>query len=968
MSSSPAPVACAFCHIRVTNSRKKGRFCSKCNSFWHLSCARLTRNSSAALSTWHCRPCLSIESVHAARLPSSTPLDADTVLKTIFAWRKHCRIPVKIPRSCRIPVADILAQSIDKALDNNSEEDWSRLASFAPLVLGLDITPNRPDRETLSAPASIRRNIGNFTSSICLPSPPDSVYRRPSKFSDPVAKAKTLRSSVNRKLIEGDIAAAVRVVASDASILEVTPDVLHGLQLKHPPAPVDTRPIPDPVDSPILVASEDDVLNALKSFAGSSSGGVDALRPGHIKDLIGPHSAEAGARLRRSVTALVNRLLAADISDFARRLLFSANLTALRKKDGGIRPIAVGNVFRRIASNVACRSVTKRLANELAPIQLGVGIRNGCESAVHAARTFIQRPSTSQIMIKLDMRNAFNCVRRDSVLETCLHRAPSLYRLAHLAYSQASSVLADGHIINSCTGVQQGDPLGPILFALAVDDAACSPTSKFNVWYLDDATIAGDADSVISDVRQVLPALARLGLEVNPTKSELINLGLSSEEFERARHAIEGSLAGVTVTPSNDVELLGSPISLPATARVIESKVEHFQSMTENLRLLDAHPALFLLKNCFAVPRLLYTLRSSPCYAVQHLSRFDDHIRASAEHLCNISFDDPGWAQAKLPIRAGGIGLRTATDLALPAYLSSRAASRDLVQRILHKTATASQDDDQAAEEWRRRSLAIPDSPNFQKNWDDAQCKAQVSTLRPTLNQHRLACLSAAAEPCSGAWLQAVPASSTGTLLDGDSVRIGIAQRLGLQLCQRHRCRCGGLVDKYGLHPLSCRYSAGRLPRHAALNDTVKRGLEAAGFPAHLEPVGLDRGDGKRPDGITIFPFKVGKSLIWDATCSDTFATGSLIASAVAPGSAAKGAEERKKSKYASLTDRYIFQPIAIETAGVFGPSTLTFLKSLGSRIATERGNPREAEYLIQRLSLAVIRGNAQAVLTSSKC
>ena len=81
-----------------------------------------------------------------------------------------------------------------------------------------------------------------------------------------------------------------------------------------------------------------------------------------------------------------------------------------------------------------------------------------------------------------------------------------------------------------------------------------------------------------------------------------------------------------------------------------------------------------------------------------------------------------------------------------------------------------------------------------------------------------------------------------------------------------------------------------------------------------------------------------------------------------------EGAEERKKSKYASLTDRYIFQPIAIETAGVFGPSTLTFLKSLGSRIATERGNPREAEYLIQRLSLAVIRGNAQAVLTSSKC
>ena len=31
---------------------------------------------------------------------------------------------------------------------------------------------------------------------------------------------------------------------------------------------------------------------------------------------------------------------------------------------------------------------------------------------------------------------------------------------------------------------------------------------------------------------------------------------------------------------------------------------------------------------------------------------------------------------------------------------------------------------------------------------------------------------------------------------------------------------------------------------------------------SQLEPVGLDRGDGKRPDDITLFPFQSGKSLI----------------------------------------------------------------------------------------------------------
>ena len=52
------------------------------------------------------------------------------------------------------------------------------------------------------------------------------------------------------------------------------------------------------------------------------------------------------------------------------------------------------------------------------------------------------------------------------------------------------------------------------------------------------------------------------------------------------------------------------------------------------------------------------------------------------------------------------------------------------------------------------------------------------------------------------------------------------------------------------------------LPRHANLNDVVKRGLAAAGVPSWPEPVGLDRGDGRRPNGITVFPYCRGKSFL----------------------------------------------------------------------------------------------------------
>ena len=166
---------------------------------------------------------------------------------------------------------------------------------------------------------------------------------------------------------------------------------------------------------------------------------------------------------------------------------------------------------------------------------------------------------------------------------------------------------------------------------------------------------------------------------------------------------------------------------------------------------------------------------------------------------------------------------------------------------------------------------------------------------------------------------------------------------------------------------MSYRYSAGRLPRHANLNDVVKRGLAAAGVPSWLEPVGLDRGDGRRPDGITVFPYCRGKSLCWDATCVDTFSNTSVIGAAIESGSPAAGAEARKCARYQGLVDRYIFQPVAVETTGVLGPSTLQFLQQLRKRISSQTGDKRETAWLFQRISMAVVRRNAAAITATGE-
>ena len=68
--------------------------------------------------------------------------------------------------------------------------------------------------------------------------------------------------------------------------------------------------------------------------------------------------------------------------------------------------------------------------------------------------------------------------------------------------------MANGNLIWSESGVQQGDTLGPLLFSLAIHDIASSMKSNLNVWYLDDATIAGDPRSACDDIKRCSCMLA----------------------------------------------------------------------------------------------------------------------------------------------------------------------------------------------------------------------------------------------------------------------------------------------------------------------------------------------------------------------------------------------------------------------------------------------------------------------------
>jgi hypothetical protein len=117
-------------------------------------------------------------------------------------------------------------------------------------------------------------------------------------------------------------------------------------------------------------------------------------------------------------------------------------------------------------------------------IQRSVFTKAGIERAIHTTRNGLQAIHDC-ILLSLDLENAFNTISRRGFLAE-LYNNPNLHPiipLAEMIYSRHSTVyyfdpddasLLHG-TVQSRTGVRQGDPLGPLLFNLAI----ITPLRKF---------------------------------------------------------------------------------------------------------------------------------------------------------------------------------------------------------------------------------------------------------------------------------------------------------------------------------------------------------------------------------------------------------------------------------------------------------------------------------------------------------
>lgn len=868
----------------------------------------------------------------------------------------------RIPKASRPQVAFALSSLITAVCETNTIDSWRSLMCFPSYCL---CKPNDQKHRQGSLSSIINRRVADYLND---PLAPSEVQRNPPSKRKNNSTKNGRTKLAQRKIEKGDIKGAVRIISSDEELCANSEETYKKLIEKHPAAHPN-RSFPDgpspQVSDEALHCTASQVRRAILSFAAGSASGPDLLEPQHLKDLIAKSGGEAANKLVDTLTCLCNLMLAGRVPEEVVPFVYGASLFALSKTNADVRPIAVGCVYRRLVGKIAARFGFSLLKDLFYPHQMGVGAPKGAEAIVHTVRNRLLTNFENNnpfFMLKVDFKNAFNTIRRDVVLCEIKKQALCLFPFMWQLYSSSTNLFYGDQIIASTEGMQQGDPMGPLGFSLAINGLITKLKSDLNSWYLDDGCIVGRLQDVQDDFKTILESQDNFGLAVNSSKCEIFDPFSErknmSDVFQTAR-----------ILSTDNATLLGSPLFIDSAKCLFLEKLQEMKIFICRLADLDSHYGFYLLKNCFSIPKFLYMLRCFPFYdCPQLLLQFDELQRESIENILNCSLPPNSYQQSFLPLSLGGLGLRRASDIALPAFIASRCSVSKMMSDMLRHDMVNSDLED-ALQKWENKCPGVPqptESSRFQqKSWDKPLYKRQHDELLSRISSDReKGRLLASASPGASAWLTPPPLPMLGLKLNNEQLRIAIALRLGAPICAPHRCKCGSAVDSLGVHGLSCKFNAGRLARHTEANDIIRRALVSAGLPAVLEPHGLCRDDGKRPDGMTLTPWSNGRPLVWDFTCVDTLASSNLPFSRQEGGKLASFAEEKKRRKYSTLSREVTFIPVAVETLGAWGQEADLLIRAIGRRITEASGEPRATNFLRQRLSLAVQRGNAASILS----
>jgi hypothetical protein len=596
-----------------------------------------------------------------------------------------------------------------------------------------------------------------------------------------------------KQVESGRLGSAARILAGQTALAAVNEQVVDSLRSKHPPgAPDPFGPLPGPRSASI--PSEDELMAAFKSFKPDTAPGISGWT--HHLLAIALRSPSV-LKAIRTLTGLIQAGTAPG-----QPFLCASRLIPLQKPDGGLRPIAVGDIIYRLASKAILRHSFR--PDWLLPLQFGVGTKGGVEPVIRAVQRALDSslPQPFTHIASLDFSNAFNTVSRQDIAQATRQHAPGIYRAAKWAYNRPTAlVLAGGRWqLQSSEGVRQGDPLGPLLFSIGIRGLLARLATSLGpdhlvLAYLDDIYILGGQDCL--ERAQELLEAAQPSISLNLAKSKLISL-------DRARQ--EG------------LEVLGTCLGpTAARERFLAAKIEQEEALLDRLSALPHQHALLLLRTSIQ-QNLRHLQRSLPSDDLKHLwKRLDASLAAAVNRIRSAPSPPQSDALLALPIRMGGLGILSFETCAPEAFAAASEQSDLLLAPLLQ--------------------IELSEVPEPLSQHDRCQKKFLEArdALLDTLNRSERSAVLENASLLGRKWLSIIPFNSSLKITDSElsaalCLRTLVPERSG-------HCRHCGAASSFNHGEVCALRGPWMLWRHEAVKNAIGSALGSLkGITARLEP------------------------------------------------------------------------------------------------------------------------------------
>ena len=343
----------------------------------------------------------------------------------------------------------------------------------------------------------------------------------------------------------------------------------------------------------------------------------------------------------------------------------------LKKANGKIRPIAIGDPFIRILSKIVAQKFKSMASEYFYPYQYANGISSGTEIVSHALQNFInsQTHDKTKVIIALDCKNAFNCIQRKHIYERLAATFPSFLHFFNWKYgSETALILSDGSKVGACSeGVHQGDPWASMLFTLGLhtvlQEFKVFQPHAFIFGFADDLNVATTADQVDDTINFLKPKLKAIGLTLSIEKCTTI-------VHPNCLHNISS-----TSTTSQGSTILGIPMGTKEyILNQLDTKLDEYTRILHMISRMDAQLAYPLLQSCVNA-RPMFLLRCiPPSLTSSFCNKFDMYMNRTIALIAGCpteTLELHSEVIRQLPTSWGGLGIRAMQNFNKDSYLAS---------------------------------------------------------------------------------------------------------------------------------------------------------------------------------------------------------------------------------------------------------------------------------------------------------